>query len=91
MKIRGDIRNFVFIAGVISCSPVQATPAINYFRCRCYRRLRLVPDFHRFHDTGNEFIAVINDTGFKKSEYPLSVTVQVEGFFDPGKGKVRLW
>ncbi len=48
MKLRKDIRNFVFLSPVISCSPsvndtgnklspVSLLPAINYCRCNCQR------------------------------------------------------
>jgi hypothetical protein len=36
MKLRKDIRNFVFLFAV---HPVSMTPAINYRRCHCYQRL----------------------------------------------------
>ncbi len=67
-KIRGDIRNFVFISGVNDndnkvftvvndtsnkLSLVSLLPAIIHCRCRWHRWLGLVPDFHRFKDTYN--------------------------------------
>jgi hypothetical protein len=47
-------------------SPVSLLPTINYCRCRWHRQLRLVSDFHYFDDTGDEFIAGINDTGERR-------------------------
>jgi hypothetical protein len=42
-------------------SPVLLLPAINYHRYRYTGGL--VPDFHQFRDTGDQFIAGNNDNG----------------------------
>ncbi len=39
-------------------SPVTTTPAIIYRRSRLHQWLRIVPYFHRFHDTGNNLSAL---------------------------------
>ncbi len=39
-KIPGDIREWIFIAGVINCAAVSTTPAKIYRRCQRHRRLK---------------------------------------------------
>ncbi len=41
------------------------TPAINYFRVVVAGDYAIVPDFHRFHVTGNYLIGGDNDSGDK--------------------------
>jgi hypothetical protein len=51
------------LGDICNCSPVSTTPPVYYRWCRCYRRLSLVPDFHRFHDTSDSLVADNTDNG----------------------------
>jgi hypothetical protein len=65
-KIRGDIRNFVFIPGVNDTgdklSQVSLLPTI-----------ALSTDFHRFHDTGDQLITGNNDIANDKLHLKVSI------------------